>query len=60
MTYHLLFPSVPGNDTHRAPAAPQRTAINPQTEKQRSHARRRVHLQAGTFTGSTSARHLKE
>ncbi|WP_153064880.1 hypothetical protein [Xanthomonas campestris] len=33
---------------------------HPQTEKQRSHTRRRVHLQAGTFTGSASAHHLKE
>ncbi|MCW1978004.1 hypothetical protein [Xanthomonas campestris] len=33
---------------------------HPQTEKQRNHTRRRVHLQAGTFTGSASAHHLKE
>ncbi|WP_407465207.1 hypothetical protein [Xanthomonas campestris] len=32
----------------------------PQTEKQRSHTQRRVHLQAGTFTGSASLHHLKE
>ena len=59
VTYRLLFPSVRGDDTRRAPVAPQRTAIN-QAERQRDHTRRRVHLQAGTFTGSASAHHLKE
>ncbi|MEA0966844.1 hypothetical protein JH306_08895 [Xanthomonas campestris pv. campestris] len=29
-------------------------------QRQRNHTRRRVHLQASTFTGSASAHHLKE